>query len=67
MLSKPSGGEVTFRCWDLDYVNEAKVWNLLCHVSDESLIGQLDEQPQGTIVFWEKLDRLVGELQFGNP
>lgn len=67
VLSKPAGGEVVFRCWDLDYVNQAKAWNLLCHVFDESLIAQLSAQPQGTIVFWEKLDRLVGELHYGNP
>ncbi|RAK62411.1 ATP-binding protein [Hymenobacter edaphi] len=66
VLSKPKGGEVTFRCWDLDYVNESKAWNLLCHVSDETLIEQLDAQPQGTIVFWEKMDRLIGNLQLGN-
>lgn len=67
VLSKPAGGEVSYRCWDLDYVNQAKAWNLLCHVSDETLIEQLDAQEQGTIVFWEKLDRLVNELQYGNP
>jgi len=66
VLSKPKGGEVTYRCWDLDYVNESKAWNLLCHVSDEDLITQLAAQPQGTIVFWENLDRLVGDLQAGS-
>lgn len=48
------------RGWDLDYVQEiAKKWQIINYVSDTNLIKKLTEQHSGTLVFWEKLDRVV--------
>lgn len=50
------------RCWDLDIVKEKKDWILLRNCADknsEKLLGKFPDIGSGTIVLWEKLDRLV--------
>lgn len=49
------------RCWDLDYINIAREWRLLKKVNLHRLTeaGEKIEQ-QGTIVLWEKMDRVTG-------
>jgi len=66
VLSKKSGGEINFRCWDLDHINETRRWCLLTFLSRADLRQQLEQQEGGTIVFWEKLDRLAEGLHVGN-
>ena len=56
------------RCWDLDIVAEKKDWVLLRSYADkmsEKNIGDFSGDDTGTIILWEKLDRLVesGELK----
>jgi hypothetical protein len=61
--SKRDTGRAAVRCWDLDYVSETQEWRLINKV-DDSTRQKLDQIPKpdhGTIVLWEKLDRLVGE------
>jgi len=61
------GGEY-IRCWDLDIVAEEKDWVLLRDCVDKNSYNNLSDfssDGAGTIVLWEKLDRLVesGELK----
>ena len=63
VLSKPIGGAVEYRCWDLDHIGRTQGWYLLTWVSDSSLIQRLANMPHGTIVVWELADRLAGGLR----
>ncbi|MGD9974743.1 MAG: ATP-binding protein [Desulfatirhabdiaceae bacterium] len=50
-------------CWDLDYLalSSDDKWHLLevdDHISD-SILAPIDEQPNGTVVLWELLDRII--------
>ncbi len=59
--STPPDGKPSVRCWDLDYVNETGEWRLL---KDGALsLPRRTKAPAKcrTTVFWEKLDRIVGE------
>jgi hypothetical protein len=54
------------RCWDIDYINEENEWQLLDFVSDISFKEKIDEQKSGTLILWEKLDRIVGNAEEDN-
>lgn len=54
------------RCWDIDFINQEKEWQLLNYVSNVSFINKIDEQSSGTLVLWEKLDRIVGDADVSN-
>lgn len=49
--------------WDLDVVHEKRRWLAVVPYTNEieksPLYGRLAQQPAGTLVIWEKLDRLV--------
>lgn len=53
------------RCWDLDYVARIKDWRLLRKAPDgaEEHLQQLNQMKSGTIVLWQKMDRLVGKTK----
>jgi hypothetical protein len=65
VASKRVRGDVSARCWDLDYVSASGKgeWRLLkgSHLVGDSEKATLSRQAQGTTVFWNKLDRLVGQ------
>ncbi len=64
--SKTTISKATVRCWDLDHVQTSKKWELLTTASHTSnLLTGLDEQTQGTIALWQKLDRLANDEE--NP
>lgn len=54
------------RHWDLDFVNKTGKWNLLDYLSDEKYLERVDSLESGTMVLWEKLDRLVGNANIHN-
>lgn len=54
------------RCWDIDFINSENEWQLLEYVSDNSFIEKIDIQKSGTLVLWEKLDRIVGNAESSN-
>lgn len=54
------------RCWDLDFVNEENEWQLLDYVSDNLFFDKVDMQKHGTLILWEKLDRVVGSADITN-
>lgn len=50
------------RCWDLDFVSKKKDWVLLKDCIDQhsrTNMGELTLGNNGTIVLWEKMDRLM--------
>lgn len=59
------GGAVLVRCWDLDHIAATDTWQLLR--TPTRLAGKLSEQfggeNPGTVVVWEKLDRLTAHTQ----
>jgi hypothetical protein len=52
------------RCWDLDYIAEKGEWRLLRTPTPlaAKLAGQLSHCKHGTVVIWEKLDRLTAGM-----
>ena len=54
------------RCWDIDYINAENEWQLLDYVSDNSFLEKIEKQKSGTLVLWEKLDRIVGNAETSN-
>ena len=54
------------RCWDIDFINKANEWRLLDYVSDKAFVEKIDNQQKGTLVLWEKLDRIVGNAETNN-
>ncbi len=54
------------RCWDIDFINSENEWQLLDYVSDNSFLEKIENQKSGTLVLWEKLDRIVGNAEVQN-
>ncbi|NBG67026.1 ATP-binding protein [Acidiluteibacter ferrifornacis] len=65
-ITKREGYTTIKRCWDIDYINSENEWQLLDYVSDDSFIEKIDIQKSGTLVLWEKLDRIVGIAEISN-
>jgi hypothetical protein len=65
-VTKKEGYAVIKRCWDIDYINSENEWQLLDYVSDNTFINIIKNQKSGTLVLWEKLDRIVGNSEFKN-
>ncbi len=55
--------KVSACCWDIDYVNEQNDWALIEYeveeISNKPLFDMLIKQKSGTLVIWEKLDKIV--------
>lgn len=66
VATKKKEYNVLKRCWDLDFVHETGKWSLLNYISNQSILDKLSNQESGTIVLWEKLDRLVGNSHIEN-
>ncbi|NOR46491.1 MAG: ATP-binding protein [Methanosarcinaceae archaeon] len=59
--TKTQYGEISTRCWDLDHVEQSKKWELGTEVTEDilELLSPLNDLPHGTIVLWQKLDRMI--------
>ena len=60
--TKNKSGKQCIRCWDLDLISKEKEWILLHNCMDENSVKNLGEfsfEGSGTIILWEKLDRLI--------
>jgi len=64
--TKKENSGIIKRCWDLDFINLENEWQLLDFVSDDSFLEKLEKQASGTLVIWEKLDRIIGSSEFNN-
>ena len=63
VITRQNGGPIKARCWDLDLVQERRDWTILA-LDEEDIHGlphaeELATQESGTIVLWQKLDRVV--------
>lgn len=65
-ISKSENYATIKRCWDIDYINTENKWQLLDFVSDNSFVERIENQKSGTLVLWEKLDRIVGNAETSN-
>lgn len=62
VATRKAGYALLKRCWDIDFINESNKWYLLDSISDDSFLDPLKSATStGTIVLWEKIDRLVGK------
>jgi len=60
VISKTIDHEATFWCWDLDYVNAVKSWQLLKYRPDFDFIeNKYNELQSGSVVLWWDIDRLT--------
>lgn len=59
--TKTRNGELATRCWDLDIFKRDGKWPLLKHArpQSEKFLEPLTRVKSGTIVLWQKLDRVV--------
>ena len=63
--SKTQSEEVALRSWDLDHVANCKRWEISTHAphNAQKLLKCLDSEAQGTVVLWQKLDRIIHDNQ----
>lgn len=66
VASRPAGGDISVRRWDLDYIARPDIneWRLLQDPADGSA-GRLDplgDLDSGTLILWEKMDRVMAGL-----
>jgi hypothetical protein len=68
VMSRASGHPEYSRIWDLQFIAARNDWILLRETSDEARRHAkcLSGQTSGTCVVWEKLDRLVGNVEIGD-
>lgn len=68
VASRREGRGISFRRWDLDYVQQVDEWRLLTSPADGSAhrFQELDPMSHGTIVLWECMDRVVGDSRADN-
>lgn len=62
LLSKTEGGEYNEVCWDLDYVCKVNKWQLLhpqVNGDEVDILEDVSEGGSGTLVIWDKVDRLL--------
>lgn len=65
-VSKRASNPTFKRCWDIDFINEAQEWQLLDYISNHNFIKEINDQTSGTLILWEKLDRIVGKAKSNN-
>lgn len=65
-ITKREGSPTLKRCWDIDFINSENEWRLLDYVSDNSFLDKVENLKSGTLVLWEKLDRIVGDTEVQN-
>ena len=65
-VTKKENYSIIKRCWDIDFINQENEWQLLDSITDESFLAKINSQKSGTLVLWEKLDRVVGKADVTN-
>lgn len=70
VASRRKSGQSAIRQWDLDYLAESAEggWRLkkAAQAGSESLLRLPGSNAGGTVVLWEKIDRLVGDSEIGD-
>lgn len=65
VVSKCKESQFALRCWDLDYIAETGEWRLITADNvdrSDSFVNESSISNKGTIVIWEKLDRIAGDV-----
>lgn len=65
-ITKKEGYATIKRCWDIDYINAENEWQLIDYISENCFLEKIESQKSGTLVLWEKLDRIVGKAEVKN-
>ncbi len=65
VISRQRRGPANIRCWDIDYVAKTNEWRLLRDATPlaQTIDNKIANGSQGTVVVWEKLDRLAPKKQ----
>ncbi len=60
--------DISYRRWDLDYVQQTNRWRLLTSPRPQAMdkFDKLASMASGTTVLWESMDRLVGNVDSDN-
>jgi len=66
VISKTRNGETSLWCWDLEYVNQVKKWELYKYCPNETLLEKIKQSAKGTAVIWWDIDRLAKGTQADN-
>lgn len=68
VFTRQGSGQSLTRCWDLDHVAQAEKWQLLRSASPlaASIASDLSGRGAGTVIVWEKLDRLTSGTDVNN-
>ena len=63
VFSKRSPRTRVMKTWDLDFVAEKKKWALIngCYPESETKSDRFNELQKGTLVLWEKMDRIIDD------
>jgi hypothetical protein len=65
-ITKKENYSTIKRCWDIDYINQENEWQLLDYVSDNLFLDKVNKEKSGTLVLWQKLDRIIGNSDINN-
>lgn len=65
-VTKKENFKTIKRCWDIDFINKENEWQLLDYISDKLFLYKIDNLKSGTLVLWEKLDRIIGNSEVNN-
>ncbi|CAN5438279.1 ATP-binding protein [soil metagenome] len=63
VISKTNANPISYWTWDLDYVSQSGLWNLIKIEPDQELIEKLSRLQQGTVVQWKLIDRLTKDYK----
>jgi Histidine kinase-, DNA gyrase B-, and HSP90-like ATPase len=63
VISKSSDEPVSSWTWDLDYVSQSGLWNLIKIASNKDILDKLIHQKYGTIVIWRDIDRVTRDYK----
>lgn len=68
VVTRRRGAVEIIRCWDLDHIADTDQWRLLRTPTPlaASLAEKLAHKEHGTVVVWEKLDRLTSGTETNN-
>lgn len=68
VASKKKGSDLTVRIWDLELVSRTDDWVVHDETTaiEDAHVLRLRDQESGTLVLWNQLDRLVGDVDAAN-
>ncbi|RYE57262.1 MAG: ATP-binding protein, partial [Sphingobacteriales bacterium] len=59
VVSKSKETQVSYWTWDLDYVSQSGLWNLIKVEPDQEILDKLEKLKTGTVVQWKSIDRVT--------